>query len=196
MMEHAEMTGQRGREDRRVRRSRRLLGDALLALLDDHDLSAITVRSLTDKADVGYMTFYRHYDSIDALLIDRIHALIEEDISQVIAECDRQGMLVIEHVTRFAQLYRTLIFSPSAARARQRLETLLAALYQPFIPPDPVIPRDLRARQLAASIIALIAWWFEDGRSLPHDTIARLYDRTVTSGGVVIDHPHEPALGD
>lgn len=178
-----------------MRRSRRLLGDALLALLEDHDLSAITVRSLTDKADVGYMTFYRHYDSIDALLIDRIHALIEEDISQVIAECDRQGLLVVEHVTRFAQLYRTLIFSPSAARARQRLETLLAALYQPFIPPDPLIPRDLRARQLAASVLALIAWWFEEGRGMPHAAIARLYERTVTSGGVVIDRPQASSAG-
>lgn len=194
-MQHTEIAGHRTHEDRRVRRSRRLLGDALLALLEDRDLSAITVRSLTDKADVGYMTFYRHYDSIDALLIDRIHALIEEDISQVIAECDRQGMLVVEHVMRFAHLYRTLIFSPSAARARQRLERLMADIYEPFIPPDPLMPRDLRARQLAAAIITLIAWWFEEGRSLPHDTIARLYEQTIVTGGVVIDRPQAPHTG-
>ena len=58
--------------DRRVRRTQRLLSDALLALIVEKGIDAITIKDITDRADVAYMTFFRHYKDKDALLLQRL----------------------------------------------------------------------------------------------------------------------------
>lgn len=50
--------------DRRVKRTRGLLISALMSLLKEKPLRAITVRELTERADVNRATFYAHYHDI------------------------------------------------------------------------------------------------------------------------------------
>ena len=50
--------------DRRTRRTRKALFQALLSLLQEKPLNAITVTELTDLADVNRATFYTHYQDI------------------------------------------------------------------------------------------------------------------------------------
>ena len=73
------MSGQDGRpspreEDRRVRRTRVRLRQALTQLLEEKELREITVRELTALAKVSRGTFYFHYTDIYDLL-----AQIEQD---------------------------------------------------------------------------------------------------------------------
>lgn len=171
--------------DRRVRRSRRLLGDALLELLKSHDLSKITVRAVTDAADVGYMTFYRHYNGLDDLLVDRIRSIIEEQVSQVIAACDEQGELIFRHLGGNASLYRTLLTSPSAARARKKLEQMLASLFLLSVKSDPLVPSELRARHMAAGVLSLAEWWFEGGMAVPIEHMGAIYARLIIEGNLL-----------
>lgn len=55
-------------EDRRVRRTRARLREAFTALLREKPVEEITVRELTDLADVNRGTFYGHYRDIYDLL--------------------------------------------------------------------------------------------------------------------------------
>jgi AcrR family transcriptional regulator len=171
-------------DDKRVRRSRRLMGDALLQLLQGYDLSTITVRAVTDAADVGYMTFYRHYESLDDLLVDRIRSIIEEQIDRVIMECDQQGELIFRHIAENAALYRTLLFNRSAAQARQKLAGMLAEFFLLTVRDDPLIPNDLQAQQMAAGVLSLVSWWFEKGMEIPIDKMAVLYNRLILDENV------------
>lgn len=50
--------------DRRVRRTRKALYNALFTLLQEKDLSQITVKELTEEADLHRATFYSHYQDI------------------------------------------------------------------------------------------------------------------------------------
>ena len=47
-------------QDRRVRRTRMRLQQAMLELLKEKDARSITVRELTERADVNRGTFYAH----------------------------------------------------------------------------------------------------------------------------------------
>lgn len=171
-------------EDRRVRRSRRLLGDALLRLLETHDLSTIKVRQVTDAADVGYMTFYRHYNNLDELLVDRASTLIEEEITQVALDCYLQAPMIFKHISEHLTLYQTILFSPSAARARQMMETMLMTSYLPTVIDDSTIPAILRSRTMAATAITLIQWWFEAKRTKPIAEMIKIYHRLVLDGNL------------
>src|SRR4051812_48772526 len=92
-------------EDRRSRRSRRMLGEALLALMQEKNYNAITIRDITDRADLGYMTFYRHYENKDALLVTQIQTMVEGAITNTTHDYHEVGLIVF----RFAEQHPTLI---------------------------------------------------------------------------------------
>ena len=57
-----------GSLDRRALRSRRMLWDALFALLQDHDWADINIQMICQKADVARSTFYAHFPTKQDLL--------------------------------------------------------------------------------------------------------------------------------
>ena len=57
-------------QDRRIKRTQQLLAKALIALTLKKGYEAVTIRDITEHADIGYATFFRHYSSKDALLRD------------------------------------------------------------------------------------------------------------------------------
>jgi AcrR family transcriptional regulator len=63
-----EMSAKTAKTDQRIRRTRRILRKADLDL--EKDYSAISIKEITDRADVAYITFFRHYNGIDELLME------------------------------------------------------------------------------------------------------------------------------
>lgn len=55
-------------EDRRSRRSQRLLKEGLLGLMREKRFSDISVRDITERMDLNRGTFYLHYPDTTALL--------------------------------------------------------------------------------------------------------------------------------
>ncbi|MGB3328475.1 MAG: TetR/AcrR family transcriptional regulator, partial [Thermomicrobiales bacterium] len=66
------------RVDPRVRRTRRLLEEAVLSLAADQDFASITVRDITTRADVNRATFYLHYRDKDDLCARALDRLLED----------------------------------------------------------------------------------------------------------------------
>ena len=76
-------------DDRRARRSRRLLKESLLALMKRKEFSEISVRDVTDEADMNRGTFYLHYSgtaqllqSLEADLLEELEALIDAHLQE------------------------------------------------------------------------------------------------------------------
>jgi len=66
--------------DRRVRKTRRQLRDALVALILEKGWDTVTVQDVCAKADVGRSTFYVHFADKEDLLLsgfDDLHASLE-----------------------------------------------------------------------------------------------------------------------
>ena len=55
-------------EDRRITRSKRALRGALIALIEERGLDAITVNDLCERADLNRGTFYNHFHEKENLL--------------------------------------------------------------------------------------------------------------------------------
>lgn len=67
-------------EDRRITRSKRALRGALIALMEERGLDAITVNDLCERADLNRGTFYNHFRDKDALL-----AMLEDEVMADVA---------------------------------------------------------------------------------------------------------------
>lgn len=66
------------RVDPRVKRTRRLLEQSFLELLEEKGFQSTTVRHITDRATVNRATFYAHFEDKYALLDHVIHESFEQ----------------------------------------------------------------------------------------------------------------------
>ena len=83
---------ERKKEDRRVRRTKKMLTQALTRLMQEKQIKEITVRELTDLADMNRGTFYLYYRDVYDMLekledsmfeaLDSIAALHENDAAR------------------------------------------------------------------------------------------------------------------
>ena len=60
--------------DRRVRKTRALLLQGLVKMMETHDIQDISVKELTELVDINRGTFYLHYDDI----YDMLHKIEDE----------------------------------------------------------------------------------------------------------------------
>lgn len=80
-------------ENRRTKLTKRLLKEALIELLLEKDLSHITIKDLSDRADINRSTFYSHYVDIYELLDE-----ITNDYMKTIPFDDGDTPLTIDQI--------------------------------------------------------------------------------------------------
>jgi AcrR family transcriptional regulator len=74
--------------DRRVRKTRKLLQDALIELVAEKGYESVTIREVLDRANVGRSTFYAHFQDKDQLLhsvLDYLGELFDQHKERLLA---------------------------------------------------------------------------------------------------------------
>lgn len=177
--------------DRRVKRTQQLLGEALIALATEKDYETITIRGITERADVAYVTFFRHYPGGKDELLATMLADIIQEIEGIAGanhqsfSHEREGELAFQHVQANHLLYRVLLTNPGTASVRTRVKDDLAALIgqhlraHPASEVDKFIPQDIAAHHIAASLLALIEWWLKQDMPYPPQHMAQIYQRLI-----------------
>jgi len=96
------------KEDRRVRRSRKLLQNALIELLRKKPLAKIQVGEIVDLADVSRPTFYYHFETKEQLLFSYTDGIIDEVFEAVFSRTEAGDTLDLYQflVAFFEQLLR------------------------------------------------------------------------------------------
>src|SRR6266851_1550633 len=105
--EMAAMSSEQPR-DRRVRRTRRLLQQALLQLLGGEPLSKITVSQIAARADVSRQAFYLHFSSKEELLLSHVDDVFGEIRATVLPSPARPRAVGLQELlaTSFAEWAR------------------------------------------------------------------------------------------
>ena len=92
--------------DRRVKRTKKVLRDALLTLLDQKSINEISVTELTNLADVNRATFYFYYtDLLD--MVQQIQNETYQAFKEILSE-PKHSITTIEGFTEYTE--RLLIF--------------------------------------------------------------------------------------
>jgi len=172
--------------DRRVRKTQQALSDALVALILEKGYDAITIKEITDRADVAHATFYRHYRDKDELLrrkleeiVGEIEALTREPTLQ-----DAEGYLIFKHAQENSSLYRILLGSQGTLEVRKWLKDRMAAntlrTCKPLLQSNSLIPPQIAAHHIAGSLLLLIEWWLDQEMPYPPHQMAKIYERMIT----------------
>lgn len=181
-MEKTEQT-----EDLRVRRTRKTLQEALIALTIEKGFAAVTVRDITERAMVNRSTFYRHYlDKYE--LLDQYMADVNAMMSEYDSSSEDNGLVMhgpsaglialLKHVQQFGAFYRVMLGQKgdpafteqfrqnTARRFRTALENTLAKT-TPNAPPT-----DLKLNYISCASIGALMWWVENGDTCSAEQLA------------------------
>lgn len=110
--------------DRRVRRTRDALGDALVALMHEKPFAEITVQHLLDRAGVSRSTFYTHYRDKDDLFLSDVEDFLELMAFHLSRQGDRSNRMapvreLFTHVAEWQEFHGVLV---KAGKIRDFLE--------------------------------------------------------------------------
>ena len=167
--------------DARILRSRRLLREALINLAVEKPYEDITVRELVTNAQVGYATFFRHYQGKDDLLFTILDEIIVEVsdlmLSEGVDNPYKTGLLIFQQVQKKNELYRVLLSGstrgPVLSRVKNAISEHFIHNYRGKLNVD--IPIEVAANHVALSTIALIQWWLDNGLSYTSEKMASIY---------------------
>lgn len=172
-------------QDRRVKRTQNLLAKALIALTLEKGYEAVTIRDITERADVGYATFFRHYHDKDALLLDVLEVVLEELMSLLPLSPDADpatvGTLIFRYVQRQSEVCRVLLSSRGSTMLVQRIiEAGTESVLRQHAPlAGAVVPMEIAAYHLVASTLALIQWWLEHNMPYPPERMGSIYHELI-----------------
>jgi AcrR family transcriptional regulator len=160
--------------DRRSRRSRRLIVDALLALMLEKRFDRITVQEIIDRADVGRTTFYAQFRNKEHVLeseLGRVFAQLHEQHGTTAgapAEPLLPSLGIFRHVQETQPLYpaviRGLASDPHYLTVHRLLRDQAARqLARATSDRELAVPPEIVADYLAGALLTLVHWWLDHG---------------------------------
>ncbi|MBO0770865.1 MAG: TetR/AcrR family transcriptional regulator [Actinobacteria bacterium] len=166
--------------DVRVRRTRTLLRQALVELIEERGFDHVTVGELTSRAMVSRAAFYRNYR-------DK-YQLVEQIFDEAMAEMtagDEGGTRspvqrwagFLAHIDAYHRLYGALLGRGGSAWFADRMRSALAAMSSGHLPggtADALVPS-----VISAMFVQSIVWWLEHDRPCPPGEFAEQSARLI-----------------
>lgn len=182
--------------DPRVRRTRRALRDALVSLILKKEYSSISIKEITERAEVAYITFYRHYETLDQLLME----VLDEGLAELLArietlakrsdtsDLETEGRLIFEYIGQNADLFRILFKSQSVTRVRKKVVRDVAVIFQracmPLARLGNSVTINITSNHIATSLLSLIEWWLDNGMNPPPAKMGKIYKSLIIDSTV------------
>lgn len=160
-----------GLTDRRVIRTRRMLQDALLALMAEKPFRKIHVSEITERAGLARPTFYLHFRSREELLLSHMDKIFEQYMAEIepflgLGDRGELAAILFEQLQSNATLIRLISESEDEIThlVMDRLQEYIRAVFGAFRVDPP--PRDLPPHianfamaSLTGSTYALVLQW-------------------------------------
>lgn len=174
-------------QDRRVKRTQKALARALISLAPEKGYEAITIRDITDRAEVGYATFFRHYHDKDALLKDVLDVVLDDlihllQVPMSNANHEAIGTLIFRYIQEHSEVVYVLLSSRgSSVMVRRSIEAGTQNVFSQGTFPltESLIPPEVAANHLVTATISLIQWWIEHKMPYPPEQMGLIYQELI-----------------
>ena len=171
------------RTDRRVMKTKKAIRIAFARLLAEKDIDSITVKELSERADINRKTFYNYYNGVYQVL-DEIESELAQTIEEEQKKLDlRRGqkdpaslyIFLTEILGRDREFYAALLnmsgnrnlLGKVGERLRQSVSELIADQYR-----GPRWQIDFMAEYAVAGLLAVFRRWFITGQELSVEEVA------------------------
>lgn len=181
--------------DPRFLRTRAALRDALFRTLHRMELAHVTVQTLVAEAGIGYATFFRHFASIDALLVAVSETMIGEIVERLgpALSSGDQGALLKAAAAYIAEERRSIAAILIGGGERTRRDITAQAIARAELLPlalDPALPRTLAVTHLVGGAINVVVWWVTSEEAADQEQLVEMLGRLALAP-VVASQPSQ-----
>ena len=162
----------------RVRRTQKLLREALIELIEERGFEALTIGELTERAMVSRAAFYRNYqDKYD--LVEQIFEEAMSALLNAVGELGREHppeiwVTFFEHIADYERLYRALLGSSGSPWFVRKMRASLAGLVKErghlshgpdaSARPAHTFSDEFVPDLVSTMFVEAITWWLEHAR--------------------------------
>ncbi|MCY3977373.1 MAG: TetR/AcrR family transcriptional regulator [Chloroflexi bacterium] len=169
--------------DRRIARTRRALGTALIELILELGYDKISIRKLTERADIGYATFYRHYKSKDELLTRYLGSILLEVANEIKPEKSQYEQYV-EVFKALAKYKDAVLIGLRLPREHQAIKPLWQKVFDMvsdryLARDESVIPLKVSVNHIIRSVSELVRWWLTEGQDYSPEQMAKMQSELI-----------------
>src|SRR6266699_119827 len=162
----------------RLRRTQKLLREALIELIEERGFEALTIGELTSRAMVSWAAFYRNYQD----KYDLVEQIFEEAISALLGAVGDLGrehppeiwVKFFEHIAEYERRYRSLLGRKGSPWFVRKMRTSLSGLVKergrlPHGPDASARPVHTFSDEFVPDLVSTmfveaITWWLEHAR--------------------------------
>ena len=188
------------KEDRRIRRTKKLLKHALAQLMDEKEFKDITVKDITERADLNRGTFYLHYtDTYDILnkieneILENIQNMINQDMEKTdMTDSDSVPALkpIAEYIMDNADICRCLINNKASVDFIDKFQNLIYVNCSDIIKRRHNVKNTTRNEYyfsfITLGIIGMVKKWLETQPMASPDEIVFLVEQIMTYSSAVL----------
>jgi len=168
----------------RKTRSRQALADALLSLLEEKPFDKITIREIAARADVGYATFFRHYEDQEALLSDLVSSEISRLLVMIVpivftVDTLSSAQALCAYLWEHRPLWTALLTGGASTKLKNEFVTQVQqeAAKRAYL--HSWLPGDLNVVFAASATLEILTWWLKQDDPPPVKQMAEVLDRLV-----------------
>lgn len=191
------------KEDRRIRKTRKLFEVAFLELLKTKDINKISVKDLADMVDMNRGTFYIHYtdvydllDSVENNLVSDLSNITEWENSNIFEGFERNKFTKIvqalEYIKDNKQIFKTLLSSKGNILFLEKIKKLFE---EKFLDEMFIISQDINKQYyenvtlfFISGAIGLIQEWLKNDTALPPMELATVIENIMVKGISSLDN--------
>src|SRR5215467_12669436 len=161
-----------------LRRTQKLLREALIELIEEQGFEALTIGELTERAMVSRAAFYRNYqDKYD--LVEQIFEEAMSALLNAVGELGREHppdvwVKFFEHIAEYERLYRALLGGKGSPWFVRKMRASLTGLVKErgqfphgqivSARPDHTFSDEFVPDLVSTMFVEAITWWLEQGR--------------------------------
>lgn len=180
--------------DRRTRKTKKAIKNAFMSLVTDDDISKITVKEISDFADINRKTFYAHYNDIPAVLDDIENEVIEK-LFDIIGGYDIVKLRfnpypVFEELTRIINedmdFYRSLVNASISVTIFDKVRKVLKdRLLEIFLTENMRVDDLMLSFALdftATGLLGVYKEWFNSEKKISLEDLSKQVSQIVSGG--------------
>jgi len=185
---------ERNKEDRRVRRTRQLIQDALISLLKEKRYEDISVQDVIERADIARSTFYVHYVDKDDLLAGDQGIFVRNLGHDAILSWDKENQsafpahIWFQHIQAQSATLKIIAKDPALELALKTMRGIIRNAVQANMQDrlkddkNAAIPPSLVMDYLADTFMLLMRWWLKQDMSQSPQQMGEIFQQLTMSG--------------
>lgn len=184
----------RNEVDKRIVRTKAAIRSAFLELVQQQDMSLISISSLVDRAGITRSTFYMYYDSVAAVrddiedeIIGHIEKIMDES-AWINCMVDPFLMLdaIAKEIARYDEYNRYLLSGTQSGRLLDKLNQRVVEAFVKFVKDKGLDVDVARAKYIAAFVTAGIGecfkLWYNHRSSLTLEELCKRISEMIKCG--------------